>query len=61
MRVGPIGAHYGGSPVCNPANSRNGFFPSVIRPEESMAAVQACLAAESSATTGKIVRVEDVE
>jgi UDP-N-acetylglucosamine 3-dehydrogenase len=33
--------------------------PTVIRPEESMAAVQACLAAEESAATGKIVRVED--
>ena len=33
--------------------------PTVIRPEESMAAVQACLAAEASAATGRVVRVED--
>ena len=31
--------------------------PTVIKPEESMAAVQACLAAEKSAATGKVVRV----
>jgi UDP-N-acetylglucosamine 3-dehydrogenase len=34
--------------------------PTVIRSEESMAAVQACLAAEASAATGEIVRVEDM-
>jgi len=34
--------------------------PTVIRPEESLAAVQACLAAEASAATGRVVRVEDV-
>ena len=37
-----------------------GRSPTVIRPEESLAAVQACLAAEASAATGRVVRVEDV-
>jgi UDP-N-acetylglucosamine 3-dehydrogenase len=37
-----------------------GKAPTVIRPEESLAAVQACLAAEASAATGRIVRVEEV-
>ncbi len=37
-----------------------GRSPTVIRPEESLAAVQACLAAEASAATGRIVRVEEV-
>jgi len=36
---------------------RNGERPTVITPEESMAAVEACLAAEKSAATGKIVRL----
>jgi len=31
--------------------------PTVITPEESAAAVRACLAAEESAATGKIVKV----
>ena len=34
-----------------------GTAPNVIRPEESLAAVQACLAAEKSAATGRIVRL----
>ncbi len=34
-----------------------GTPPSVITPEESMAAVEACLAAEKSAATGKIVKL----
>lgn len=34
--------------------------PSIISPEESMAAVQACLAAEQSAATGEIVRVDSI-
>ncbi len=34
--------------------------PTVIRPEESAAAVQACLAAEASAAAGRVVRVEEV-
>ena len=38
-----------------------GRRPSVIRPEESMAAVQACLAAEASATKGQTVQVSDVD
>jgi len=33
--------------------------PTVITPEESMAAVQACLAAEASASSGKVVSVQD--
>lgn len=37
-----------------------GKKPTVIAPEESMAAVQACLAAEQSAATGEIVRIEQV-
>ena len=36
---------------------QNGTPPSIITPEESMAAVEACLAAEKSAATGKIVRL----
>jgi len=36
---------------------RNGERPTVITPEESMAAVEACLAAEKSAATGKIVKL----
>ena len=39
---------------------REGRRPSIIRPEESMAAVAACLAAEMSAATGKTVRLDDV-
>ncbi|MCS7259884.1 MAG: Gfo/Idh/MocA family oxidoreductase [Anaerolineae bacterium] len=35
--------------------------PTIITPEESMAAVQACLAAEASAATGKVVSVQDFE
>jgi UDP-N-acetylglucosamine 3-dehydrogenase len=35
----------------------NNVKPSVISPEESMAAVEACLAAEKSAATGKIVKL----
>lgn len=35
-----------------------GTRPTVITPEESMAAVQACLAAEQSALTGEIVRLD---
>ncbi len=38
-----------------------GEQPSVIRPEESLKAVQACLAAEKSAATGQIVRVSDLD
>jgi predicted dehydrogenase len=34
-----------------------GQKPTVIDPEESMAAVVACLAAEKSAATGKVVKV----
>lgn len=34
-----------------------GRKPTIITPEESMAAVEACLAAEKSAATGKIVRL----
>jgi len=34
-----------------------GERPSIITPEESMAAVEACLAAEKSAATGRIVRL----
>jgi len=34
---------------------QRGERPSVIRPEESMAAVEACLAAEKSAATGQVV------
>lgn len=34
--------------------------PTMITPEESMAAVVACLAAERSAATGQIVRVQDM-
>lgn len=37
-----------------------GKAPTVIRAEESLAAVQACLAAEASAATGRVVRVEEV-
>ncbi|MGQ9500614.1 MAG: Gfo/Idh/MocA family protein [Anaerolineae bacterium] len=33
--------------------------PTIITPEESMAAVQACLAAEASAASGKVVSVQD--
>lgn len=36
---------------------QNGERPAIIRPEESMAAVVACLAAERSAATGEIVRL----
>ena len=36
---------------------QRGQPPSVIRPEEAMAAVEACLAAEQSATTGQIVQL----
>ena len=36
---------------------QTGTPPSIITPEESMAAVEACLAAERSAATGKIVRL----
>jgi UDP-N-acetylglucosamine 3-dehydrogenase len=35
--------------------------PTIITPEESMAAVQACLAAEASAASGKVVSVPDFE
>lgn len=35
----------------------NNTPPTIITPEESMAAVEACLAAEKSAATGRIVRV----
>jgi predicted dehydrogenase len=35
----------------------NNVKPSVITPEESMAAVEACLGAEKSAATGRIVKV----
>jgi UDP-N-acetylglucosamine 3-dehydrogenase len=35
----------------------DGTPPTVITPEESMAAVEACLAAEKSARTGKVVKV----
>ena len=38
----------------------DGTPPTVITPEESLAAVQACLAAEHSAVTGQIVRVADM-
>jgi UDP-N-acetylglucosamine 3-dehydrogenase len=34
--------------------------PTVITPEESMAAVVACLAAEKSALTGKVERIADM-
>lgn len=37
-----------------------GEKPTIIRPEESMKAVVACLAAERSAATGEIVRVADL-
>ena len=37
---------------------QNGTRPNVIRPEESRAAVAACLAAEQSAATGEVVRCE---
>jgi UDP-N-acetylglucosamine 3-dehydrogenase len=37
---------------------QEGRKPTVITPEESMAAVEACLAAEKSAATGKIVRLK---
>jgi len=36
---------------------QDGTPPSVITPEESLAAVEACLAAEKSAATGKIVKL----
>jgi UDP-N-acetylglucosamine 3-dehydrogenase len=36
---------------------QQGRPPTVIKPEESMAAVEACLAAEKSAATGKVVRL----
>lgn len=36
---------------------QNGERPTIIEPEESMAAVAACLAAERSAATGEIVRL----
>jgi predicted dehydrogenase len=32
--------------------------PTIITPEESMAAAQACLAAEASASSGKVVSVQ---
>jgi UDP-N-acetylglucosamine 3-dehydrogenase len=32
--------------------------PTIITPEESMAAVQACLAAEASASSGRVVSVQ---
>jgi len=35
----------------------DGVQPSIITPEESMAAVQACLAAEKSAATGEVVKL----
>ena len=35
--------------------------PTVITPEESFAATQACLAAEASAASGKVVSVQDFE
>jgi UDP-N-acetylglucosamine 3-dehydrogenase len=35
--------------------------PTVITPEESMAAVQACLAAEASAASGKVMSVQSFE
>lgn len=38
-----------------------GEQPTVILPEESMKAVQACLAAEESARTGQVVRVSDLD
>lgn len=38
-----------------------GTPPTIISPEESMAAVQACLAAEHSAATGEIVRVDQID
>ena len=38
----------------------DGTPPTVITPEESLAAVQACLAAEHSAAIGQIVRVADM-
>ena len=38
----------------------NGTPPSVITPEESMAAVVACLAAEKSAATGQVVKVAEM-
>jgi len=34
--------------------------PTVITPEESMAAVVACLAAEKSATTGEVIKVAEM-
>ena len=37
---------------------QEGRKPSVITPEESMAAVEACLAAEKSAATGKVVKLK---
>jgi UDP-N-acetylglucosamine 3-dehydrogenase len=40
---------------------QQGTPPTVVTPEEAMAAVQACLAAESSAATGKTVSVQDFE
>ena len=36
---------------------REGKCPTVISPEESMVAVQACLAAEESAVTGRVVKL----
>jgi predicted dehydrogenase len=36
---------------------QNQTRPTIITPEESMAAVEACLAAEKSARTGRIVRL----
>ena len=38
----------------------NGTPPTVITPEESMAAVVACLAAEKSAATGQVVKVAEM-
>jgi len=37
----------------------NNTSPTVITPEESMAAVQACLAAEASAASGRVISVQD--
>lgn len=36
-------------------------LPTVITPEESFAATQACLAAEASVASGKVVSVQDFE
>ena len=37
--------------------AENNTPPTIITPEESMAAVEACLAAEKSAKTGKVVKL----